>query len=59
MYVDGTVSLDVFEAIVDYYLDEKGGTGPTAIGQHIPTSVDPDHPPADCPEELPYIKERL
>jgi hypothetical protein len=59
MYVDGTVSLEVFEAIVDYYLDEKGGTGPTVIGQAFPPSVAPDHPPADRPEELSFIEERL
>ena len=59
MYIDGMVSLEVFEAIVDYYLDEKGGTGPTAIGQVFSTSVAPDHPPPDCPDDLPYIEERL
>ena len=59
MYVDGTVSLDVFEAIVDYYLDEKNGTGPTAIGRAFSASVAPDHPPPDHPEELSFIEERL
>lgn len=58
MYVDGDVSLEVFEAMVEYYHEEEGGCGPSVLGLSIPSSVDPDAPPAD-PAEHPGIKERL
>lgn len=58
MYVEGRVSLEVFEAMMDYYLDEQGGTGPTILGHAIPSSVDPDAPPAD-PAKHPEVEKRL
>lgn len=58
MYTDGDVSLDVFEAMVEYYHEEEGGSGPSVLGMSIPSSVDADAPPVD-PFEHPGIKEKL
>lgn len=58
MYVDGEVTLEVFEAMVEYYEEEEGGRGPSVLGMSIPSSVDTDAPPAD-PAEHPGIKERI
>jgi len=59
MYVSGRVSLPVFEAMVDYYLDECDGVGPTVLGRSIPDSVDPDAPPASRPEQHPGVRKRM
>lgn len=59
MYVDGEVSLPVLEAMVEYYLEECGGEGPTSLGTSIPSPVDPSAPPASRPEEHPEVAQRL
>ena len=59
MYVNGTVSLPVFEAMVEYYLNDCDGEGPTILGTHVPRSVDPDAVPASRPEEHPGVSQYL
>lgn len=59
MYVEGQVSLAVFEAMIDYYLIDCDGVGPTVLGRSIPNSVDSDVPPASRPEEHPGVAKYL
>lgn len=59
MYATGKISREVHEAMVEYYLTDCGGTGPTILGTSIPSSVDPDAPPASRPEEHPGVAKYL
>lgn len=59
MYVEGVVSIEVFEAMVDYYLNDCGGSGPTILGTSVPTSVDGDAPPANRPDLHPGVQKYL
>ena len=59
MYVNGTVPLNVFEAMMDYYLYDCGGKGPTVLGMSIPNSVDASVPPATRPELHPGVAKYL
>lgn len=59
MYVNGTVSIDVYEAMIEYYLRDCGGEGPTVLGRSIPSSVDSDAPPATRPERHPGVAKYL
>jgi hypothetical protein len=57
MYINGEITLEVLEAVIEYYHEEIG-SGPTTLGMSIPSSVDPDAPSSD-PAEHPGVQERL
>jgi hypothetical protein len=59
MYVHGRVSLEVYDAMVEYYLVDCNGDGPTQLGRSIPASVDSDATPANAPEEHPGVAQYL
>lgn len=59
MYVNGIISREVHEAMVEYYIRDCGGTGPSILGTSIASSVDPNAPPASSPEKHPGVAKYL